>query len=572
MLARNKKILFVLILFIAAFLRLWKLTAVPVSLFGDELDVGYHAYSILKTGRDYYGNFVPLHFHSLAEWRTPLYLYSAVPTVAIFGISPLGVRLPAAFFGILGIIGIYVLVKELIRREDISLLSALLLAMSPWHIQYSRAGFEVTQLLVFLLFGLYYFFRSLKESKYLWVSVTLLTFTPWIYSTAKLFTPLLFIFLFLIWSKDILKMVKTDLIKGVVVGLLIGLPIAYSTIFGGGTQRAGYTSVFTDPTIEPEVGTARMADNLMRGDLVLGYQPNIWDKVFHNKFTFWSEAITKNYMQTFSFDFLFTNGDPNLRHSIKGVGQFYKVEVIALIIGLILFFASRVGKRIKIFVAFWVVIGALPAELTRDGGNHATRLFVILPPMILLMSYGLIEPLRKLNKPLRTIFLISYFLLLISGFVFYQHNYWIHNPWESERWWHAGFKEAISSIKEVDKDYERIIISNAGEPAWIFFAGWYEYPPAKWQEEFPLGNDLLMDGFGVVSHTDKYHFGTFNVVGASLYDLDKYIDNKTLYMAVAKEIGANLIIEPQRTPPGLKLVKAIAYPSGEPAYYLFAKN
>src|SRR4030065_1409507 len=105
----------VIILLVASFLRLWKLGTVPVSLFGDELDVGYQAYSILKTGRDYQGNFMPLHFHSLAEWRTPLYLYSTVPTVAIFGISPYGVRVPAAFFGIAGVIAVYLLVKKVTK-------------------------------------------------------------------------------------------------------------------------------------------------------------------------------------------------------------------------------------------------------------------------------------------------------------------------------------------------------------------------------------------------------------------------------------------------------------------------
>src|SRR3989344_3986220 len=108
------KIILILIIVIATFLRLWKISKVPVSLFGDELDVGYQAYSILKTGRDYQGNFIPLHLHSLAEWRTPLYLYSAIPTVALFGITPLGVRLPAALFGILGVWGIYLLINQLI--------------------------------------------------------------------------------------------------------------------------------------------------------------------------------------------------------------------------------------------------------------------------------------------------------------------------------------------------------------------------------------------------------------------------------------------------------------------------
>src|SRR5260221_13721021 len=173
-------------------------------MFGDELDVGYQAYSILQTGKDYYGNFMPLQFHSLAEYRTPLYLYSAVPTVALFGITPWGVRLPAALFGIFGVFGMYLLTKEitnyklqitnggkrqiadLVRNDVVALVAAFVLAISPWHIQYSRAGFEVTQLLAFLLFGLYFFFRSFRQPKYLWVSALLLVSTPWIYSTAKL--------------------------------------------------------------------------------------------------------------------------------------------------------------------------------------------------------------------------------------------------------------------------------------------------------------------------------------------------------------------------------------------------
>src|SRR3989344_4924231 len=99
-----KKWILIGIFLVASILRLWKISEVPVSLFGDELDVGYQAYSILKTGRDYYGNFMPIHFHSLAEWRTPLYLYSSVPTIAIFGVSAYGVRLPAAIFGVAGVL------------------------------------------------------------------------------------------------------------------------------------------------------------------------------------------------------------------------------------------------------------------------------------------------------------------------------------------------------------------------------------------------------------------------------------------------------------------------------------
>ena len=123
---KKSNILLSLILSFALVLRIWGIGIVPVSLFGDEIDVGYHAYSIYKTGRDYSGNFLPLHLKSLADYKTPLYAYSIVPTVAIFGISPMGVRLPAAIFGVVGIYLLYLLVDNFFRNKYLAFISAFL--------------------------------------------------------------------------------------------------------------------------------------------------------------------------------------------------------------------------------------------------------------------------------------------------------------------------------------------------------------------------------------------------------------------------------------------------------------
>lgn len=573
-----KKWILIGIFLVASILRLWKLADVPVSLFGDELDVGYQAYSILKTGKDYYGNFMPIHFHSLAEWRAPLYLYSSVPTVAVFGISPLGVRLPAAIFGILGVVAFYFLVKELAKYNGVSdpdnllaTISAALLAVSPWHIQYSRAGFEVTELLLFLTLGLLFFFKSISKSendgKWLWLSVIFFTLTPWVYSTAKLFTPILLIFLFVLFRKEVLSISKKYLLKSILAGLIIGLPIAYSTIFGGGAQRFDYIGIFTDPTMESEVGTDRLNDAHARGETGTGLNPTLFDRATHNKFTFVGDNFLRNFLQPFSADFLFNNGDPNPRHSIHEMGQLYKVEIIPLILGLILFFsAKKFSLKIKSLLAFWILAGILPASLTRDGGNHATRLILILLPLMFLVAYGLKEGLELFVKKLRPFIIIGYSFLFIFCFFFYQHNYWVHNPTYSERWWHAGFGEAVYEVKKIDKDFDKVVISTNGEPPWIFFAAWYEYSPETWQKNFPIGNDVDVVGLGKVSHIDKFIFGSFS---GGLYEWGKTIDSKTLFLATAKDVNVNLILEPERTPSEIKLIKSIAFPSGEPAYYLF---
>ncbi|MEJ2441618.1 MAG: hypothetical protein P8Y06_01705, partial [Patescibacteria group bacterium] len=249
-----------------------------------------------------------------------------------------------------------------------------------------------------MMFGLYFFFKSLKEGKWLWLASALLVTTPLIYSTAKLFTPALILVLLLLWRKEIFKLSKKHLINAAITLVILGGITSYATLFSGGGQRFGYISVFSDPTIEPEVGTARLRDARMRNETGYGLTPAFTDRLFHNKITFWRENITRNILQSFSTDFLFVKGDLNLRHSIDGMGQFYRIEFITMLLGVILFFTKFKDKKIKILVAFWILFGVIPAAITRDGGKHATRLILILPPLMLLVSYGLLEGLKLLKK------------------------------------------------------------------------------------------------------------------------------------------------------------------------------
>jgi hypothetical protein len=108
-----------------------------------------------------------------------------------------------------------------------------------------------------------------------------------------------------------------------------------------------------------------------------------------------------------------------------------------------------------------------------------------------------------------------------------------------------------------------------GEPAWTFFAGNYQYSPVLWQKEYPIGQDVEVPGFGKVSHTGKFYFGSPND-NVQIYGLGSFIDNKTLYLANASEVGNNLVENPSGVPSGLKLIKTVTYLSGQPAFYLFS--
>jgi len=111
----TKKI-FWTILVLAFILRFYKLGEIPLSLDWDENSNAYNAYSILKTGRDEYGNFLPITNRSFDDYKPPLYMYLNVVTVAIFGLTPFAARLPSAFFGFLTVPAMYFLARKIFEK------------------------------------------------------------------------------------------------------------------------------------------------------------------------------------------------------------------------------------------------------------------------------------------------------------------------------------------------------------------------------------------------------------------------------------------------------------------------
>lgn len=557
---RKSTFLLILILTLATSLRIWKLDSVPVSLFGDELDVGYHAYSILKTGKDYTGNIALFYVNSIADKKAPLYSYLAVPTVGIFGISPLGVRLPVALFGILGVLFFYLVVELWTKNRNIALLGTLLLTVSPWHIHYSRWGFEGTLMLFLFLAGLYSFLRSFTHNKFIVVSALFFSSALYAYHTAKVFIPLVFVAMVIIWWKQIWGIAKKFLIAAFAILVILVGPLMINSFFGTSAERFGSLSVFNDPKNIGEIGFDRVRDEKMNAE---------YSRLFHNKATFLLSKITNNYLESFSTQFLFIRGDTNPRHSILQNGEFYKYQFFLLIAGLIFFAIKSISKKYKAFILAWVILAPFPSMITVSGGNHASRLLFLLPPLIFFVALGMYHSYFYLGKRVRKIYVLILALTFIASFIFYQHNFWVHYPWDSEKWWQAGFKEAIQSVVSESKNYDNVIISQADEPALIFFLGWSQYPPAEFQQKYPLVKEQLA-GIGEVSRLDKYYFPPIGKE-RGLYELGSILPRNTLYLATAKEIKLDLIKEPQRVPADLILIKSITYPSGYPAFYLFEK-
>src|SRR3989344_4338949 len=114
-----RKWLLAVILGLAFFLRIAGLSSFPPGFTPDEASFGYDAYSILKTGKDQWGKPFPVVLESFGDFKSPLYTYLAVPSVASFGLNKFAVRLPNAILGTIAVYITYLLAKKLFSKEGL---------------------------------------------------------------------------------------------------------------------------------------------------------------------------------------------------------------------------------------------------------------------------------------------------------------------------------------------------------------------------------------------------------------------------------------------------------------------
>ena len=186
-------ILLLLILLIGGFIRVWKLDSIPWGFFCDEASIGYNSYTLATRGVDEFGTSWPLFFKAFGEYKSPIMIYTGIFFVKILGLSEFSIRSISAFYGILGIIAIYFLAKVL-SNKNIGLFSALLLAISPWHIHFSRIAFEMMPFVFFTTMGLYFYIKYNTFRVHLldlFLSIIFFNLAFYSYSPARIFIPLL---------------------------------------------------------------------------------------------------------------------------------------------------------------------------------------------------------------------------------------------------------------------------------------------------------------------------------------------------------------------------------------------
>lgn len=497
----------VIIFFIAFFLRFYKLTSNPSSLYWEEVALGYDAYSLLKTGSDHRGNPWPVvYINSYMDYKPPLYVYTAIPSIWLFGLNEFGIRFPSAFFGSLTVLVFYLLVNELFKDKisqylniSISLMASFLLTISPWHLQFSRAAFEANLALFIFSLAVLLFYKALKNKIYLPFSSFCFVLTLYTYHGARVFTPLFIALLLLIyWRK--LWHIKSIAIISLILGLILTSPLIKEMNKIEVRQRFQETSAFAtlDPIVESnqkieEDGTSRLS------------------KLIHHRFLEYSRIFLNNYFTYFNGRYLFLSGDENPRHSTQEFGELYHWELVTLILGIIILL-KNIKRKSSLLIIGWLLLAPIPGAITKTN-PHSLRTILSLPAFIIVSAIGLtqiIKVIKNIKLPSITHYslLITLFLLLFTEFILYLHFYYSHYPKIHSDQWQYGYKEAILYIKNNQEKYNSIYLTEKYGRAYMYYLFFNQLEPTKIQAFIePFKTDPN------IRKLDKVNFGDKETVG-----------------------------------------------------------
>lgn len=539
------RLLLVVILFLAAILRLWNLSSYPAGFTPDEASFGYDAYSIINSGRDQWGESFPLAFRSFGDFKAPLYTYLTIPSIAIFGLNEFAVRLPNAILGVLGVLVVYLLSLELVKTQKddklytiryLPYIAALLFAVSPWNISLSRGAFEANLTTLLMPLGVLAFLKGVKDSRWMLVAAIAFGFNLFSYHSAKLITPL--IILILLWSrrKEGTRVLRSAVVRVFGLVLLLFLGLSIFSFFSGSGSRAGDIGIFN-----PTGGWEAVADR--RYEAVKSGLPDITARLFSNKIVYTGSEFVKNYLSYLSPTFLFTQGAGEATYGmIPGHGVLYLFELPFIVIGL--WNLARGGWKWNspmTFIAIWILLSPIPAALTKGPGFAANRVAVMMPGIQILSAYGAIILWQKLKdsktEKLKNVVLWAYGAIAVLGILFFLEAYFYHAPRINAPSMSYGWRDVIMEIGVIGDNYQEIVISRAFSEPHIFVAFYNQWDPSHYQKQAQDWRRYDAQGLLFVDQLGEWKLGKYTFRDIR-YSEDSKLE-KTLLVGRARDFPSD---------------------------------
>ncbi len=503
---------------------MYLLGKVPAGLYLDEAAQGYNAYSILKTGRDEFGMSFPAAFRSFADFKTPVYIYLIAPLIPIFGLSAFTVRFPSFIASVITLPILFFLIKKISPKGNfgsfVAAVSCLLLAISPWHILFSRTNFECNVALFLFLFGIYLFYLGLKKPVLIVSAGIVLAIALPSYHSERLLVPLTIIFFLIRYGKKLFdRPHRPYSLIAIALAILISLPTLLII------NTPGFLSRFNTLTMN-----VKSSNGLV------------------NFFAL--------YFSYFSPRNLFFLGDYGERSSFPDLSTFYIWQLPFYLHGLYLIVKKKAYGELRNLTLFLLLVSPIPAALTKDPFSTIRALPLVIP-IIILISVSIFElwSLLKSQTARLTALAFSVLILLYSLLKLYS-SVFVFNEYFRASYWNYGLEQVVEILKTKTDQNLPVVVDNArGEPySQILF--YTQYDPSLYQREnfeIPLSEYYTNLTRNQIKYIGRYTIRGINWVPDT--KINQYLVGD--YLAISPEQIVNNHLE---------LVGLVKYPNGSTAY------
>lgn len=414
-----------------AALHLGGLDTAPPGLYNDEASIGYNAWAVSTAGVDEHGVSYPLFYEAFGEYKGPVSLYPLAVLLKVLPLTPSTVRLPSALYGIALAVVAGLIAWRVTRSRPVALLMLLTAGVEPWLFVEARTAFEAIAMVLALVVALWCVTHAGSRWAGWWFAGcgTALGVAVFAYTPGRLYAAIMAVLVAVCFS--VAPVPWRDRRAPVV---LVPVALAYAVLLDWSSRHPGAL--------------------LGRFDLlsITSDHPSL--ALLVRRFLF-------NYVQYLGAPFLFTHGDGNLRHSTGFGGMLLLVTLPAVVGGLVVCL-RRWREPLPQLTLLALVAAPVPAALTMDGTPHSLRAVAMLPPLLLLMTYGW-EVVWPWLVSRRLLLGVAAALVVVECGGYFWDLY-IEWPNRALAWFDTGESPAIARAHELAAGHEVFISTSLDVP------------------------------------------------------------------------------------------------------------
>ncbi len=567
------------LLLVAAFLRMYKLESLPAGLHQDEAWFAYNGLLLSQTGKNIYGEFLPLTVDMWGEQVTATHSYVIAALIPIFGVNYFTFRLAIVIFGLIMMILAGVFLYWLTKNKLITSIFLLLMATSQWSIIMNRASSTIAIDVVMMLITLMVFYQVLKLMKQnekkdqskiavgLIASYALMGICYLTYFSSRILIPPMMV-LTAIYSFYGAKMsYKKWLLALLPVVIYLGFP--FLTFFQTPYARGRYeeTKIIGSELIEVQ---QFQAFNLAGQ----AHLPVLMTRALFNKPILNLQAVVRQYVAFFSPDVLLFQTAPPIRYYVPNSGVINLAEYVGFILAIgVVFLGWKKGDK-KQQQLWWttgyflglLAIAAVPTALTIDDFPNLQRGVLMVPfwQVVAALGWGVfglkwLELFKSKKK--QEWFIVGLALLISLNFGPFLINYFAlmryDQPYHRSR---AG-EELGKWLAQQDESQKILIDSNAA----IFLY------PYLYKKENILEKNIIKEGKYFLT-AKQFQIDNWLFVN----DLTKNPDYQEEILAFApkflvlnawkEQADEEMFWQP---PEGFKMIKEVKYDDGQTGFRIY---